>query len=350
MKIGILTYIRSHNYGALLQAVALREVLTHLGNEVTFIDYFPGYHQRMYVIPGVPKRMLFKHPKNFIHLLLNNICQRIRKRNFCKFQQKYIDSHLSFIENSYDVVIYGSDQIWRKQPFIDSYNPMYFGKNSIKTKKHISYAASADRAPSTSEEKLVFAELLSHLDKISVREQWLAKSVEEMGYHSDVVLDPTLLLNANDWERIVKIPKYHGKKYVLFYDLLPDSFNRQEVLKFARAQKLELITIVGTAYFTRDSHVKTTIDPEKFLSLVKNAECVLTSSFHGLVFSLIFHRSVFASFSKNAQRAEALLEAIGYRQLLLKPLSRIPKPVPLGEIDSVLEKLKIDSLEFLKKI
>lgn len=350
MKIGILTYVRSHNYGALLQAIALREVLTRLGNKITFIDYFPDYHQKMYVIPDVPKKMLFRHPRNYIRLLLNNICQRIRKRNFHGFQKKYIVPYLSSLEEQYDVVIYGSDQIWRKQPFIDSYNPIYFGKSDIQAKKHISYAASADKAPSSDEDKKEFSKLLSHLDKISVREQWLADAVKEMGYHADVVLDPTLLLNASDWERIVNIPKYFGKKYVLFYDLLPNSFDKHEVLNFAQARNLELITIVGTAYFTKDSSVKTTIGPERFLSFVKNAEYVLTSSFHGLVFSLIFNVPVFAAFSKNSQRAEALLESIGYRQLLLKPLSRIPSPVPLKEIDTVLDKLKMTSIEYLSKL
>lgn len=350
MKIGILTYIKSHNYGALLQAIALREVLTSIGHEVTFIDYFPEYHQKMYKIPGVPKKMLFKHPRNYIHLLLNNICQRIRKRNFCKFQHKYINSNLSFLHNHYDVVIYGSDQIWRKQPFINSYNPIYFGKNDIDTNKHISYAASADQAPSTVEDKKFFSELLSHLDKISVREQWLADAVEGMGYHADVVLDPTLLLNASDWERIIEIPKYKGKKYVLFYDLLPNSFEKQEVVKFAQSKKLELITIVGTAFFTKDRHLKTMVGPEHFLSLIKNAEFVLTSSFHGLVFSLIFHVPVFAAFSRNSQRAQALLEAIGYRQLLLEPLSMIPASATLGNIDAALDKLKLKSLEYLSRL
>lgn len=350
MRIGILTYVKSHNYGALLQAIALRNVLVKSGHKVTFIDYYPEYHQKMYKIQGVPKKLFFSHPRHFLHLLLNNICQRLRRKNFKKFQQHYINPFLSSIEDSYDIVVYGSDQIWRKQPFINSYNPMYFGKNILKTKKHISYAASADRPPLSLEEKDVFSELLSHLDMISVREQWLAQTVHELGFQAEVVLDPTLLLTSVEWEKVVAIPKYHGKKYVLFYDLLSDSFDREEVLKFAHRQNLELITIVGTAYFTRDKNIKTTLGPEQFLSLVKNADYVLTSSFHGLVFSLIFHVPFFASFSRNAQRAEALLTTIGCNDFMLQPKSVIPecRKLDFNEIDKFLCKIKQSSLKFLR--
>lgn len=349
MKIGILTYVRSPNYGAVLQAMALRTVIADMGHDVSLIDYFPDYHKKMYIIESVPKRLIFTHPKTFLRQFLNMACKRIRKWKFEKFQSKYIEPYCSSVMDSYDVVVYGSDQIWRKQPFIDVYNPMYFGAGKIIAQKNISYAASSDRAPISEEEKSKFSELLTHLDKISVRESWLNEKVKELGFESEIVLDPTLLLSATEWNRIINIPVVRNKRYLLYYDLLPGSFDEEEVANFAKKLQLKVIKIVGVAYFSRCSNVKTMADPSEFLGLIKNADFVLTSSFHGLVFSIIFHKNFFASFSHNGDRAKALLEDLNLEKKLLTPMTVIPslEKIDYSVIDEKMREKRTCSFNFL---
>ena len=120
MKIGILTYHRSHNYGALLQAIALRKVLSDMGNEVFFIDYWPNYHRHMYALFSV--KWLINRPGRKSKLLYIKDCllhcsvRKQRKQNFDLFISHFILPYISSCDDSYDVIVHGSDQIWRKQP------------------------------------------------------------------------------------------------------------------------------------------------------------------------------------------------------------------------------------------
>ena len=169
MKIGILTYHKSHNYGALLQAVALRSVLSNMGHDVTFVDYWPDYHERIYKFFSMES---LKH-KNFKGKLLYLIkfvsgfrAKRKKIRNTNLFLAHYILPYVSSMNDVYDILVYGSDQIWRKQPTINAYNPVYFGDNDIKARRHISQPASMAIISHKKEDKETTEEEVEELDKI----------------------------------------------------------------------------------------------------------------------------------------------------------------------------------------
>lgn len=328
MKIGIITYHRSHNYGALLQAVALRKVLSDMGHQVTYIDYWPAYHRHMYALFSFSKMMSGKGIKGKFRYLLssfsNYFYRKKRKNKFDKFIAEYIKPYSSSVADIYDVVVHGSDQIWRKQPEIKTYNPVYFGKHRIQAKKKISYAASMGILPESDSEKQEIMKLLTNLDGISVRERDLLDLVKFLGFseaHQDI--DPTLLLTSDEWCNMFNLKKRRlGEKYALYYKL-KDSFDVCRLRQFASAKGLTLKIVYSKAIGQETDSEITTADPIQFLDLIYNADFVFTSSFHGLAFSLLFHKPFLASFTNNAGRAVSLLESMNLLDYLVCPKTEI---------------------------
>lgn len=356
MKIGILTYHRSHNYGALLQAIALRKVLQGMGHIVTYIDYWPEYHQHMYAIfnPVAFKSMGIRGKYGYLKTMVKTWKYRKERiKNFNAFIAEYIEPYVSSVSEDYDLIIHGSDQIWRKQPEMNTYNPIYFGKHKILTKKRITYAASMGILPDSNTDKDILKTYLSELNKISVRETDLKTLVEHLGYTCEQHLDPTLLLKGEEWVSLMNIPRKSERKYVLFYHLLDNSFDVNEIEAFARERKMEMVTIYSWAKKKENIHEITTANPLQFLELIYNAEFVFTSSFHGLVFSLLFEKQFLAAFSTNAGRAMSILSQLELSNRLLHPMSRVPSTLDYIDYPIVSKRMdsqRMGSLRYLKEI
>lgn len=352
MKIGIVTYHRTNNYGAVMQALAIRFVLEEMGHEVYYVDYWPNYHKEMYAL--FPKHKFFKfslRKKIAFLILLMKYYKSKRRRidNFDKFFQKHIFPYCRPIDDSFDIVIYGSDQIWRKQKALGSYNPFYFGDNKINARHHISYAASMGILPDNDADKAKVKELVAHLEKISVREEGLRQLLLSLGY-KDVTLslDPTLLLNSEKWDKYLPTETYKGKRYVLVYMLRTKVFNLEEIKKFADSKGLELYVLHGYAESEETEINITSAGPYEFIRLIKNAEYVFTASFHGLVFSIIYNKQFFTSFKNNSERAISLLNQLGLVDRLLPVQSKIPQKYQIINFDKVGMKLQVKRSESLK--
>lgn len=358
MKIGILTYHRSHNYGALLQAVALRYFLSSLGHDVFFVDYWPEYHKRMYRIIDIQYIKEHSLVKSLKYLLRESLVLPIkigRKQKFTKFISKNIDPYCKAESECFDCIIYGSDQIWRKQPGLSyQFNPIYFGEGNLLTNTHISYAASMGEATLEKEDGDKLNKWLSKFKAISVRESSLKKYLDSVGV-SDVKLsiDPTLLLDKAEWERLA-IEKIYGnnkKHYALFYDLMDGSFNKKTIREYANKRGLKLITITGSAKSCNyRKNIHAVLNPFEMINYISNAECVFTSSYHGLVFSLIFNKKVFASFRHNSSRAESLLDYVGLRdKILIEPMAGNIKDINI-DYDKCNDSLRLMRRESMKWI
>lgn len=356
MKIGILTYNRTLNYGACLQAVATRIVLENIGHEVYYVDYWPKYHQGKYkvfswvVYTSLPWKQKIKYLWESVKYRKYTIR---RVNNFSVFHNKYIIPYCKPMSETYDIVVYGSDQIWRKQKETQSYNPVYFGKNNIKAQKHISYAASMGELPEKEDEKNLILNLVSNVNKVSVRENDLRNFLYDLGVKDvTLVLDPTLLLSAKDWNYIISTSIYKGLKYVLVYGIGKACFDMNEVEKYARERNciVKILDSNGIANDT-ETHI-TTAAPDVFLNLVKNSECIFTSSFHGLAFSILYQKEFYASFiSKKVSRAQTLLTSLGLKDRLLLPNSEIPecKLINYKKVNTLLQDLRKESMQYLIK-
>lgn len=357
MKIGIVTYHRTLNYGAVMQSLATRFVLEEMGHEVYYVDYWPDYHKEKYQIfpkNKFKKLRLLQKIKFLITLCLYYKSKKKRIENFETFFQTHIYPYCRPVDDSFDVVIYGSDQIWRKQKEVGDYNPFYFGKNGLNAQHQISYAASMGILPDNESDKSKIKELITHLDKISVREEGLLRLLHSLGRTDvDLSLDPTLLLTADMWNKYLPTEPYIGEKYVLVYIMGANPFDLAEIKKFANRKNLKMIVLRGYATTKETKTNITSAGPLEFIRLIKNADYVFSASFHGLAFSIIYGKQFFTSFKNNQGRAESLLKLIGYTERLLPSKSSIPHNFPMlnyVEIGKKLTPIRQTSLNFLIKL
>ena len=306
---GIVTFQRAHNYGALLQCYALKMILRKLGYQPTVIDHINPFIKNVY--PDGSMHLhgnLVSRLKQFIRFMLTG--RRIKRR--FKVFENFIATRLmpDSKENlQYDNVIYGSDQIWNDNiTFGDTF---YWGEG-IKTKKRIGYAVSAGNYEDNISAHI---DSIRKFDAIGVREASLSDRLKESGIQgTECVLDPTLLLDRDEWINVLNLKKTKkNKPYVLVYPLR----EREQTVRFAKQlakrEKIDFIEIAPK--ISLFPHWRTVEDagPVQFLELIMNADYVVTNSFHGTVFSIIFNRPFITLNLQdgNDNRGRNLLESIG---------------------------------------
>ena len=354
MKIGIITYHRSHNYGAMLQATALSKVLLDLEHDVRIIDYWPIHQSKIYLLFDFEefKKCSFKEKLYYVWLFLRSFIPKIiRRTRFNSFYRDHIRPLCEKNNSTYDVIVYGSDQIWRKQSNNYGYNPTYFGLNDYRKKLNISYAASAGKLPDNIQDEKTFLKLVENIDIISVREYDLKLYLENHGFN-DVIqtIDPTLLLTQKEWNKISLHQKRLIKEpYLLLYDLQCNCFSMDEIIKNANSWGLRIVQLVGTANDFSQKNYRTTDGPYEFLNLVKNADFVLTSSYHGLVFSIIYNRPFYVSLKNNVSRVESILRdlSLSDRLITVNGLIPISNNINWDSVNKQLNTMRLNSLSYL---
>ena len=317
MTIGILTYHRSPNYGALWQAYALKTFLADKGYDVSVVDYWPDYHRRMYEKKLIGRASLKRLSlKSKLYSIYNSL--RIYFLNYLRlnrtnaFSRKYM--HLTK-PSQVDVCVYGSDQIWRKQHQDDceSFNPVYFGNNYIEATKRISYAASMGDIEIDSEQDKEFIKTsLDRLDAISVREADLQRVLSDYtNKHIEIVSDPVFLLSIEQWKRILSSNSTHGR-YIFLYNLEDDTTALEIAQRLSKEYNLPIREVKGYVREMRNPADRTqTASPIHFLSLLHGAEYVVTSAFHGVALSLCFNKQFYyAAPDELAGRAMSLLKIL----------------------------------------
>jgi len=357
-KIGIVTFHKAHNFGAILQAMALRTVLAEMGHDVAFIDYWPEYHKREYKVFNTDyfKSVGTIGKAKYLIRFFQNYNAKMRK---ARCFNDFIDSNISpycttNFSDKFDFVVYGSDQIWRKMPEIGyKYDGFYFGVNNLSSKFHCSYAASMGIENTTEADKRFLYDSLINFSYVNVRELSLKNLLESCGIGDiKVGLDPTLLLEEDKWREILSLRPYHGDNYVLFYDLIPDSFIYNEILEYASDRGLALKIVTGAVsskkYYGHNVKVYDHLNPCEFVELIANADTVFSSSFHGLVFSIMFKKNFYTCFRKNASRATSLLNQLGLGHRLIASGEKIDfsaEAIDYGNVCRMLNKLRIMSLD-----
>lgn len=302
MKIGILTFHCAHNYGAVLQCYALQEILKNIGHEVEVINYTPSYLTKEYKT-FYWKRYVSKNPYTLVKRVLSEI-KLLNKRKerynaFDQFVRKYLQLSPKYkkakdIPPTNDIYIMGSDQIWNFN-ITRGGDPAYFGEFSFEKedKIYISYAASMGKITSNNQEQKYLKKVLNKFDGISVREKDLQQHLQALtNKNIRIVLDPTLLLPQSYWDKILKRPKIEDN-YILIYQVRQDP-NTTRIANII-GEKLNLKVIEITAYIREkgNTNIFETCSPEEFLGFIKYASFVITTSFHGTVFSILFKKDFY---------------------------------------------------------
>jgi len=357
MKIGILTYHRSHNFGALLQAFALKTYLNSLGYDGQIIDYFPDFHKETYRLWSW---RLFWH-KNLISKIksgLKIIFSFAGKRQKSKKINRFIDKYLAptpipTADEPFDTVIYGSDQIWRYQDnmIFTGFDDIYFGSEQIPAKKRITYSASMGIIVNNAETRQYLQTALKRFSAVAVREQNLLNFIQPLTTKNVyLTADPVFLLPREEWETMVR-PAHTVEKYILVYDLLSSPVVGQIAKILSKNKNLPVVRIRSSVNIIENRYNKSIIDPIEFLSLIKHAEYVVTSSFHGVAFSIIFKKEFYVNLPKNRGRVENLLARLGVSERMINSISELNEKTKLNyqTINDAVQLYRRDSQEYLQK-
>lgn len=366
-RIAILTITPTIGFGGILQAYALKSILEQItGSEVHVINYTHKLNWRFNL------RFFINSFKE----LLNGRYAKLTYRKDLSYRQQNVKSFISlnlnltkelvtpealhaFINNHYDVLVIGSDQVWRPKYVLGIEN--YFAEGIDKKIRVISYAASfgVDEWEYDEKETDICGKLLSRFEYISVRESSGVGLINKrfkpkLPVYSD--LDPTLLLPKSFYEKHV-----HGKKYnqyIFTYILDENPKISAFATKFAEDWGKPMYRFNTNAENSEKSLSERIAPPvEDWLSGIYHADFVITDSFHGMVFSIIFNKDfvVFSNKGRGECRFTSLLSALDLQDCIVSNLPHnlaefADKRIDWTQVNKKLQILRINSLDRLKSL
>lgn len=354
MKIGILTFHRAYNYGAVLQAYALKTVLNDLGVDAEIVDYVCQQvdldHHPKYTLKklGFPKALI-----GFYGRFVKSFAfEKFKKEKLCTGSE-YTKKTIKKVSDVYDLFIVGSDQIWSNK-FSGFDTTFLLDFVDDKTKKY-SYAASFGFSQFPEKTKNIYKKYLREFMNISVREQSAVDMLKnECNLDASVNLDPTLILGADKWKHFCKKPDIN-KKYILIYTIQPPVNLIKYAKRLSKETGYELLYLSNSYKQYREiKHIRL-VSPEEYVGWFANAEYVLTNSFHGTAFSLIFNRNLVVE-TKTQQsintRSRDMLNLCGLDNRILDGDYRKFKlgEINWSEVNSRIEEQKEQSVSYLRGI
>lgn len=363
MKIGIITFHCSINYGALLQAKALTIVLENMGHECEIINYRLGQdlisHTNVFEINSNLKTFI----KNVIRLTHYEDNKMKLKRfkyfydNYLPVSRKIYKSFMELDEEKldYDIYICGSDQIWK--PINDEYidKAFYLGFSSAAKKVKISYAPSFGVKDFPTKLQNEVKELLTDFREISVREYSGVKILKDiLNFTVKHVIDPTLLVSKEVWLGYSNKDLSISEDYIVVYAMEKNRLFNECLLKLKKLTKYKtiLISVDGIKRVTYCDETLYNVGPSEFLSLINNSKLILTNSFHGTSYSIIFEKPFISiPHSSSNSRILELLTSLGIEHRQIKDSEEINEK--FLDLDYSKSKLKLqglikNSIEFLE--
>jgi hypothetical protein len=337
-KTATLTFQNTENYGASLQCYALHKALIKNGVENDVLNYQCKYMDSPYGISALKR-------KGFIRFFLGiiySIIRMPRRKKFNEFRalinttSKLNICDLEKLEKNYDAFIAGSDQVWNDS--ITNLDSSYYFDFVKSAEKKLSYAASFgfEEIPNSLKEK--YTELLKDFSVFNMRETSGVKNIETLlSRPANLVLDPTMLLTAHEWDEIALSPK-SKYKYILVYQTTVSSFLIKTAKALSRATGYRIITIPFPLGGFLRGKLELTAGPREFVGLIRDAEIVVTDSFHGSTFSILYNKKFYVCLTDAPTRILSLLNLFNLRDFIHSPSSEVK-----------LER-KIDWLKINKKI
>ena len=381
MKVGICGCYDNHNYGSMLQAYANEYAVRSLGHDCEFIRYKKHY---------TPIQMIRQAPRLFNGGRIVSLkkarknkelakqypeiqsARDVRSAAFDRFcREKF--THLSdeFVgyealckaSDCYDIVQVGSDQLWLPAGLPTNFYNLQFAKPGV---RRVSYATSFGVSSIPWYQRRRTADYLKKIDFLSVREQSGANIVKDVaGLDASVVVDPTLLLSADEWlEAMPKVRPYE-KPYIFCYFLGANPLCRQEARTLSEKTGLPIVVLRHLDDIIPSDEefgdiAPYDVDPAGFVNLIRSAEYVLTDSFHGSVFSTLYHKNFvtfyrFLEGSKQSRnsRIDNLLGHLDLEERLVKEPGRtdlvLTTAVDFDCVDDKLATWREGSWSFLRE-
>ena len=377
MKVGILTLPQNTNYGGLIQAYALQTVLKRMGHEAWIVKREYGDYSFFKFYYTVAKELINKYilKKPLFVVLSKREKKRIEAvRMF--YVQEFINKHIQpcteacnssaklkagMVKYHFDAYIVGSDQVWRRWYATDSLYDFFLGfvgKNE--PARRISYAASfgVDHWEFSEEQTETCSRLIRLFDAVSVREQsGIQLCKKHLGVNATQELDPTLLLDQSDYENLIADqPK--EERQLLTYILDDTEDKKRVVCELASFFRYEVFSVNNP----KETDGSAALDDrkayavERWLGGFRDAQFVITDSFHACIFSVLFKKPflVYANANRGLTRFNSLLTLLGLEDRIIFSSNditgeKLEKDIDWNPVYDRLEREKAKSYAFLKQ-
>ena len=354
MRIGILTFHRAYNYGAVLQCYALQQYLLSQGHDVEVIDYQQPWIDACFTpLSMTILRHNLNHPRGMYTYITSYPRRKkeleVRKKFFTAFRNNYLKiSNRPFITKEempqdYDAYIIGSDQLWGVLCLGGKFDDVYLGDFPHNSgSKIIGYAISSDiKSIEQLAEKGKLSHALKCFSAVSFREKNISDKVYSItGETNPVTVDPTLLTDAHQWKTMID-DRWKKQKYVAIYQVR--GMSKYKDILYEKAIKImalmddecKIIDLSDMQYSVTD-----------FVSIIKYAKFVITTSFHATVFSIIFKTPFYAVKLNDGRdnRYVDLCAALGIsRQCIETDEKNLTTTVNFSQVDNRLQKISQQS-------
>lgn len=368
MNIKVITRHGPTNYGSLLQSIATQRVLEQLGHDCQIIDYQREDERGLKMIetqvackPEWARNLL----KKLAYIAMRYPTEIHAQLRFDRMRREYLRmtvrcaTHEDLKKLEADVFMTGSDQVWGPT-MCGKYDPAYFLSFVNGYTRKVAYAGSFGRTDFTAEILEEYKSLLERYDAITVRENSAVETLNKMGLSCrGQVLDPTLLLTAEEWDREMKVdaqPLPVKGKYVLVYQIHSDKNLNDYAIRFARHTGMPLYRVSAYMHHAnRGGKFVYCPDVRKFLALVKNCTYFVTDSFHGTAFALNFNKDFIEILpnNKTGSRNQSILQLTGLTGRIVtdyQDFSIAQKEIDYTRVNRIFEQERKKSLSLLSEM
>lgn len=366
MKIALLTFHTAANYGAALQAYALQKFLTDKGFDCEYINYINEsrrheYDMMFHIMDCVKRGKL----TSAVAYCLGSPFMTLRKRRFNRFYRNNLRATETVYQTSreaatlngkYDYFVVGSDQVWN--PICNGDDAAFLLDFVMDGKRRVSYSSSFGIADVDVAHEEIYRRNLSQFKALAVRESIGQVIIQKLtGRKAELVLDPVLLLTAEQWRSIMS--KQNRKERFIFSYTNQDSQTRDF---FATGYPMDGLKHYVLSRYTRPMdflssqvRVKYCMSPEEFVRVVNDAELVVTASFHCLALSIVLNKPFVAIMTGEKgkdERPMSLLRVLHLEDRILSPsmtIDDINSPIDYLEVNKRIEEMKKTSVDYLMK-
>ncbi len=358
MKSLTVTFHHTTNYGALFQMFALHSKIKAMGHDNLVLET---------KLPSSKKRKKTHNPKVILRNMYMNYCKKIRKNEINALYKSFADfkkNHVTFtrpytsmedLKNNppaVDCMITGSDQVWNMTT-VPSMIPSRFLDFGDPNAIRFSFAASIENMKYTDEQKEYVKQQLQKFKGISLREKSACDFIESFtGFQTKCLLDPVFLFDKSEWKSISKEPRIKGP-YILCYQVLSNKLMQKVVNKLKKETGYPVVAICNVPFkWIRADYSFFDVSPEEFLGLYNNAACVVTTSFHGTAFGVLFNKTTYTipkSISSN--RIFDLMHLMGLDEYVVTDVKTMAKkPIDWNKVNEVIERERESSVGFLHEM
>ncbi|MDD2391379.1 MAG: polysaccharide pyruvyl transferase family protein [Bacilli bacterium] len=362
MKVSIITIHRVLNYGTVLQSFATQELIKELGCEVEIIDYITEERNFKKIFLWSPKSLKNFKLRKVIYVLSRFPANLLKHLSFSQFINKYylLTKRKYYTINdlkknppSSDIYLVGSDQVWNSK-YNGGVDRGFFLDFGDENTKKISYASSFGSNELQKNDFIEINKLLSKFNFISVREDTGVKILNDMGYSAELVLDPTLMLNKDKWLSYIKSKKINRRYVLLFILYNEDNGATQYARKIADKLGLEVIQLYWKPIKRQGvDRIAIYKSPFEFLRYIRDAEYIVTNSFHGTAFAINFNKQfITVARSEFNTRLESILRLCKLENRYITKkinIKEVIKKINYTLVNEILEKERNKSLSYLEK-